>query len=277
MKIKLIALDMDGTTLGKDHHVSAYTLSTLKKAIQQGIVLVPASGRMADILPPELLALKGIRYLIASNGANIIDISQQKIIYSAHLPQQTLEAIFKVIKPFQLYFELYSCNKIYVERALFETLFQTETKNAYPSAFLNHIFAVDGLSAYALAQNLPVEKVNLPFLNPGIVLPLGNALRALSGITLTTSGFDNLEINAEHVSKAHALAALADHLSMDSKNIMAIGDNYNDIEMIRWAGLGVAVSNGIRSLKEIADVVTASNTEDGVAQAIEHFALKEKK
>lgn len=274
MNIRLIALDMDGTTLRNDHHVSAHTLSTLKKVIQHGITVVPASGRMADILPPELLTLEGIRYIIASNGANIIDLSAQKVIYSDHLPAPTLQAVFEVLRPFHLYSELYSCNKIYVEKRFFNAFL--ESRHSYPPAFLDHIFEVEDLYSYALEHDLPVEKVNLPFLDPSLVLPLGNAIRALKGITLTTSGFDNLEINASDVSKAHALAALARHLSIPRESIMAIGDNYNDIEMIRWAGLGVAVSNAIRSLKEAADAVTASNEEDGVAQAVEKFIFKNK-
>jgi Cof subfamily protein (haloacid dehalogenase superfamily) len=102
---------------------------------------------------------------------------------------------------------------------------------------------------------------------------LYSRLTEILGVAVTSSWQDSFDISAQQVSKGTAVERYAMEKGIDPSEIICFGDNFNDMEMIRFAGLGIATGNCVEPLKDIADYVTASNNEDGVAKAIEKFVL----
>ncbi|MGL5353754.1 MAG: HAD-IIB family hydrolase, partial [Clostridium sp.] len=100
-------------------------------------------------------------------------------------------------------------------------------------------------------------------------------LSDMNNITICGAGFRSIEINYKAVSKGRAVKALAEYYGIGAEEIMCIGDNENDISMINYAGLGVAMGNAIDSVKEISDYITSSNNDNGVSKAIEKFIINE--
>lgn len=273
-EIKLIAFDMDGTTLNTQHQVSEKNIKALKMAQEHNIILVPASGRMVSLIPKEIFDIPGIRYVISSNGANIMDIQKQEIVYSNPIPYEAAEEIFRSLQPLNLYTEIYSGGKVYMDSDCLKRFRAAGLMQRYPEEFSANLYPVNNKLEYVEMNHLPIEKINIPFIEPDQVIEAGGKINTIEGIWLTTSGFDNLEINAEGTSKAGALKFLSDRLNIAPKNIMAIGDNLNDLEMIRFAGTGVAMGNASGQLKKAARYLTDDNDHDGVANAIFKYALQ---
>ena len=101
-KIKLVAADMDGTLLNRDRKITKYTQDVIKKAMEQGVYFVPATGRAVNALPPELKEMEGIRYGIFSNGATIYDLKEEKVIYKNHFEMDRVLELMDFLKQFDL-------------------------------------------------------------------------------------------------------------------------------------------------------------------------------
>lgn len=272
MSIKLIAFDMDGTTLNSKHIVPKENINAFEYALSKGIILVPASGRMVSLIPEDIFSIDGIRYIISSNGACVYDIKDNQEIYSNHISIDFVEEIFTELAPLNLYFEIYSSGKVIMDSECMKRFKSNGYLDIYPNEFSGCIYTVDNIIEYVKQNKMNVEKINIPFIGGCDKLePLCNILRKYSCISVTTSGFDNLELNAKNTSKADALKHLCKYLNISSEHIMAIGDNYNDIEMISFAGTGIAMGNAPKALKNISDYITSDNDHFGVAKAIERF------
>ena len=126
---------------------------------------------------------------------------------------------------------------------------------------------------FMLANQEKIENISLNFEVLEEKEAWGAALRNISGITLTSSFIHNFEMGGVNTSKATALQFLLEQLDLSPAALMACGDSPNDAEMLKLAGLGVAVANATEDIKAIADYVTDSNGNDGVAKAIETFVL----
>ena len=118
------------------------------------------------------------------------------------------------------------------------------------------------------------EKINLPFVGPPERRQeVWQRLEALGGLQLTSSIPDNIEVNVLGADKGHALEALAGQLGISREKVMALGDNGNDVAMLRYAGISVAMEDGSQEAKDAAKFVTVAHTQDGLARALERFVL----
>ena len=223
---------------------------------------------MVSLIPKELFEIQSIRYVIGSNGANIYDLKEKKIIYSNHIPHETAGEILRILKPLDLYTEIYAGGRAYMDRECLDRFRRAGLLERYPEEFAANLYPVEDKLTYISEQGLDIDKINIPFIGDENTVKAARAIQELDGISLTSSGFDNLEINAEGASKAAALQFLLDYLKLSLDDVLAIGDNLNDIEMLQLAGIGVAMGNACRELKKAADDVTADNDHDGVGEAI---------
>lgn len=274
MSIRIIALDMDGTTLMNDHQsISPRTEQAIRNAIAKGILIVPATGRLNSLLPESVMKLGGIRYAITSNGAVTYNLSDGKIMNSCFLSPPLAEKVMNQLPTDKLLVEFFKDGKIYVERKYMESL--TE----YPLPFLHLDFlksihrTVESLSGYVKNKGERIEKINLPFIPPEYREEIWSRLTVLDGISLTSSVPNNIEVNELQANKGAALKQLCESLQIPREEVMAFGDNGNDLEMLEYAGLSFAPANGTDEAKAAATAVTAANDEDGVAIAIEQYAL----
>ena len=272
-KIKMIGMDLDGTLLTDDKKVTDYTREVLLKAIRQGVVVLVATGRPLSAIPQELLRFPGMRYIVTANGAQVLDLEEDVVLQESSIPATTACEILHILKDYDVMREIFVKGIGYGEREKIERV--------------EHFFETPSMWEYIRTTRIPVEslKDTLCELNAGVdkVHAIFNDLEErkearerifqLEDVVVTGAFGNTLEINKEGTSKAESLIRLGEQLGIRREEIMACGDGMNDYEMIEKVGFGVAMENGNPKVKEIADYVTVSNEEDGVAKAIEKFVL----
>jgi Cof subfamily protein (haloacid dehalogenase superfamily) len=267
-KIKLIAIDIDGTLLNEENILAQETIDAITEARAKGIKVVLCTGRPLTGVKKYLKKLNitgSNEYAITFNGAQVQDASGS-IIEKFDLDHQDF------VKLEQLSHKL-------------NTNFQIET--------VDYIYATNrDLSPYSIAEsylvNMPI-RVRTPkeitkdteivkamlIANPNIINAAESKVPAslLDHLSMVKSEPVFLEFMNKNASKGQALEKLAKQLHLTAENVMAIGDQGNDMTMVSYAGTGVAMGNGIDELKSIANLVTKTNKENGVAYAIRNFAL----
>lgn len=275
MAIALVAFDLDGTTLTEHKYLSQGNRQALEEAAKRGMVLVPASGRMKDFLPPEITGLPGVRYAITANGAGVYDLVEGKTVWQCLIPNEKAQAVQRVLNEYDLFVEYYDGGRSITrkgdpERAISHFGFPREKLH-----FLTKDYEfVDDLSEMLVQTGLQPEKINLPYLStPQLRKEVWERIEALGGLHLTSSIPDNIEVNVQGADKGNALKALSQRLGIPEENVMALGDNGNDVTMLQYAGVSVAMGDGSQEAKDAAKYVTLPHTEDGLARALEQFAF----
>lgn len=261
---RLIASDLDGTMLRHDKTISQRTVAAIHAARQTGVTVIAATGRQAASLA-ELLAPTGVRYAVASNGAIGVDLDTGRVLFEEYLSAQVAGEIVAFLTD-------------RLENVRFSVIRdQGATRLAEPGYLALVDAAENALGPLAFALDDVAELVSQPTLKLGVRHPTVSPdsmlellqSSALSGFVATTSGAPFLEVQGEGVTKASGLSQLCAHLGIDSAEVMAIGDAKNDVEMMIWAGCGVAMGNAVPEAIAAATWTTASNEHDGLALAIE--------
>lgn len=272
-RIKMIGLDCDGTLLNDRKELTPYSRKVLLKAIEQGIVVLAATGRPASGIPKEVRELPGIRYALTANGARIVDLKENKILYEATMPFETAVRILDVFAKYDTYKEAF--------------IGETGFTNAKDLANAEDYGLIPGMIQYLresrvpipnvreklLQMQKPVDKVQALFKNREEKEQAFLEVREIPGTEPTGALENNIEVNAYGVNKGLGLLKLGELLGITREEIMACGDGMNDLEMLREVGFGVAMENAVQPVKDAADYVTDSNENDGVAKAIVKFAL----
>ena len=274
MTIKLIALDLDGTTLNNDRIISPANRQALEEAVRRGVNVVIATGRTFSALPPDVFELRGIQYVLTSNGAVITDLRTRETIYENCIAPAAVEQAVELLKQYDFMIEAFTGGGAYIEKACYDQIKETRRSFRHVDYVLTTRQPVDSLYDFILKHREHIENINVNFENQEDRSMMREVLGELSDTTLTTSFDHNLEIGGATTSKAGALKELGNILGVAPEEMMAIGDSPNDMAMMRIAGMPVAVGNAKDEVKAIAKYVTATNHEDGVAQAVRKFVLK---
>lgn len=269
--VRLLALDLDGTTLHSDGTLSARTKTALEQAAAQSIHIVVASGRAKSALPEAIRTLQGVEYAVTSNGSSVFHLPTRERVFGLDMPDETVERLVQVLRPFGFPMEIFTEGMAYAPRVYV----------ADPAAF----GAPARSRSYVQATRIPVD--NLEALlercrghveGMDVIVPdetskrrVREAVERLDDVYITSSVAHYLEFGCAGASKAAGLRALAERLHLTPAQIAAFGDADNDWEMVTFAGVGVAMGNACSCLKEAADILTASNDEDGVAEVVEHL------
>ena len=272
-RIRLIALDLDGTLFNEQKVIPPRTLEVLQAAMHRGVAVVPATGRPISGLPKALMALHGLRYALTSNGSRVMDLETGKALVEFSIPRDVVRRTIELLWTFDAQVSLFCDGQRICRRADVEQLHLFIPPNMVDYV-KNSGVQVENVLDYALDGEHTIEKINAFFTNDAERQRAWKALDALGlGVVITSSLPLNMEINAPGVTKGRGLMALAEHLGLDRAQVMACGDSGNDLDMIRRAGLGVAMANATPPVLEAADYVTLSNEEEGVAAAVEKFVL----
>ena len=265
---------MDGTLLTTEKKMTAYTKQILEKALEQGIEVVLSTGRSITGIPKELLEMPGMKYAVTINGARIIDLQINEVIYENTLSMETALKLLDIISEYDAIQEAFIDSVCYSTK---EKLAHANDYFLHPSIaeyVLKSRTPVDDVKATVLEKNKSVDKVNGMFSTTEDKRSSYELLSKVPGVVVVSSLGNNWEINAEGTDKGNAMLRLGELLGIKREEIMACGDGMNDIAMLKAVGLGVAMENAEPEVKEAADYITASNDEDGVAKAIEKFALE---
>lgn len=269
--IRLVALDLDGTTLNDRKQITPRTRAALLAALEQGVVVVPATGRTVTGISPQLLALPGVRYAITSNGARVQDLAAGQTLAAVNIPTELALKAHDLLRQYDCTVDLFQDGQGYCTRHSLDNYTRLAPANLLPYLRSSRILVPD-LRAVIAAQPDGVEKLTTLFAREDERQAAWAQMEAL-GLAAVSSLPRNMELNAAGVNKGAGLLLLAQHLGIDPAQTMACGDGGNDIPMLRAAGIGVAMANAFEPVKAAADLITASNEEDGVAQAIERLVL----
>ncbi len=270
--IKLLAIDLDGTTLGIDGELTPVVRNALQFAIKEcGIVVVPCTGRVFGSMPQEMLEIPGIRYAITSNGAAVDRLPEQEAIYRNLLGQDTVLRVLKLLEQYDVMTEIFVAGKTYAERRFLSCLTDYGTAAQYVPYVLSTRTAVDDVHAVVKTAEAGIENINVKTGDSVLLERLWRELAEEKAISLTSSYPLNIEISAADTGKAQAVEWLCQQLNFTMEQVMAIGDSMNDITLLQRAGLAIAMENGIDAVKQAADFITCSNAQDGVAYAVMRF------
>lgn len=273
-QIKMVAFDLDGTLLNSEKTISEGTKKALEKAIEQGIVVLPATGRPLVGVPQELKDFPGIQYAVTANGARVVNIKTGETVCESTLSLETAEKIIDVFDQFDCHQEIFANGFSYANKKCQANIYDYFKSEHHAVYTLNTRKFVDSVRMQARELGMPLEKVQAMFRDEESFRAAKNKLDQLEGTVATDAIGNNWEVNREGTDKGNALLQLGKTLGIEKDEIMALGDGMNDYEMIKKVGFGVVMENGTKEMKEIADYITATNDEDGVAKAIEKFVLK---
>lgn len=275
MKIKLLAFDLDGTTLVKHSLLPEANRRALLAAAEKGVLLVPATGRMLGFLPENIRELP-VRYAITSNGGAVYDLATGEPLVENLIPNEKARAVQAILENYDIYIEYYTHGEAITRRdmpKLARTHFGLpESKWGFVDG--KNYTLTDSLGGMLRESGLCPEKINLPFLEAGQRREIWEKLEALGGLRLTSSIPDNMEVNAEAAHKGGALLALAEKLGFGREEIMALGDNGNDVTMLRAAGCSVAMGDSSPEALGAARYTTAPHDQEGLAMAVRRFVLE---
>jgi len=275
MKIKLVAIDMDGTFLDDDKNIPEENLKALRECAALGVEVVPATGRAIRVIPEEIRNLPGVRYAITTNGAAVADLRDGTIVDSRRLPLDLAVKVLEMARksPDDIMYDAYVDGVAYSMDCFMQNISRYAATPGMELLIRKTRKTVDDNIEYVRGLNTDVDKINMYFTDMEARKRMRESLLAVPGLSVTSSIVNNLEINAAGADKGGALLRLAAALGIDEKETMAMGDGENDISMIQAAGIGVAMENGEENVKAEADYITVTNNKAGVAAAIRKFVL----
>lgn len=273
MTIKLIALDLDGTTINNDRKISKRNRAALQKAAEQGVNIVIATGRPFSALPADVFEIDAIRYVLTSNGASITDLVENKTFYENCLSPLATERSVALLRQYPYIIECFVKGIAYIDGAYYRQVERSGKSFRDVEYILTTRNPVEDIYQFMLEHKGSIENININFEDISEKPAMREKLLTIPEATITSSFAHNLEIGGATTSKAEALRQMGKLLGIDSSEMMAAGDSPNDIAMLRACGFPVAVGNAVDEVKAVAKYIAPSNDEDGVADAVEKFVL----
>lgn len=273
-KMKLIGLDLDGTTLTTEKVLTERTKRAIEACLKAGIVVLPATGRAKKAIPEVLKKIDGIQYVLTSNGAAIMDIVSGETIYENAIPWKRALEIFDQLETYGTYYDVYADGCGWCEGRFLDHLEDYNISPHIRKMIKISRVKISNLRDKIQSEQWNVEKINMFFKSEEERMRIYNEIKEIQDLNVCYSTEHNLEINYHTCNKGHSLLELGKMLNIPREQIMACGDGYNDMEMIQMAGLGVAMENAEKEIKEEADFITNSNDQEGVAFALKKFVLE---
>lgn len=268
MKYKLLVLDLDGTLTNSKKEITRHTKETLIKAQEAGLKVVLASGRPTYGVAPlanELELQKYEGYILAYNGGEIIDWKTRELMYEKQLDSDLLPYLYRCAKENDFAIVTYENEYVLTEKP--------DDEYVLKEALLN-VMKIKKVDNFLEAVKHPITKcliVGEPSRLALLEKEMYEKLKDRMGVFRSEPYF--LELVPKGIDKAQSLSVLLEEIGMTKNEMIAIGDGFNDLSMIQYAGLGIAMENAQNVVKQAADFITLSNEEDGVAYAVEKFYL----
>jgi Cof subfamily protein (haloacid dehalogenase superfamily) len=267
MGYKAVFLDMDGTLLHSDHSVSESTIRTIRTLTDKGIWVILVSARPLNAVLPAFheIGLPESYPIITLNGSYIVEKEQP--IFQATIDLPTVVAVAEQVRPFKATIAYYLQREWYSE--------VNDTWTEHEQKIMDVTIKVGPLAELVkewAARNIAPNKM-MVMGEPPAIAEIQKHLRSLydGRLNIYPSKPTYLEVMDSKGSKSNAVRFISQRLKLDRSEIIAMGDNYNDIEMIKYAGMGVAMGNAPDEIKADADYVTDTNNNDGVRKALEKF------
>ncbi len=269
MAIQLIGIDIDGTLLNRKKELTPATVEALQAAANHGIQIVISTGRLLSEFRDLVEQLPMMRYTVTCTGCQVIDLHTGRDIFRQAMTAGEMQRIYSKMKQFDVMFQAFSDD----DGSIHNDAWVLEHADLYsPKALARvmqktHIPETD-FDGYIAAYTGLTNKIHMFFRT---VEQRNQAWELVKNepYSIMTSTVNDLELMPSGVDKGLGMQKLADHLGLTTDQIMAIGDGGNDVDMLRQAGVGVAMANACAEVKAAADHVLAyTNDEDGVAKVV---------
>ena len=271
---KIIASDLDGTLMSSDMSISEANLTAITELSRHGVFFVPASGRTMCEIPPILKDNSDIRYFIYSNGAAFYDKETDKRFVMS-IPNEIVKYVFDVIHSYEVYITVRQNGESYVD-----SRHQNEADRKYYNVHIVHSKVMDEAATFMdnftdfIYSLRDVESISIFFHDKNDIPKCKERLKAIGELLVADGWVDNLEIFFKEAGKGNCLHKLAEYAGVDIADTIGVGDSDNDATLIKAAGLGLAVSNAVDSIKEIADEIICSNNEGAIDHILKHYIVK---
>ncbi|MBU3144682.1 Cof-type HAD-IIB family hydrolase [Clostridium sp. CF012] len=265
MTFKLVVTDMDGTFLNSKDEISYENLKIVEELNERGILFSIATGRLDTMIKPYLRQIGNNNPVISCNGALVRNLSKGEFYHAQIIEREDFTKIIDICKKNSLVFAVYCEYTVYSESIEGRVKYFVER---------NEGLCEEEKVAIKIVGNIykdldeKVFKILVSNDNFELLEQVKEEINKIPGIEAIKSSSNLLDIMAAGVTKGNALKDLAETLKIKREEIIAIGDNHNDISMLQYAGYAIAVANAEQVVKDIADLVTVSNDEDGVAKAL---------
>lgn len=286
---KLVAIDLDGTLLNSYGEVSQGTKESIKKAIDNGVEVVLASGRPISSVEDLANELNANHYLISGNGAIVYDISKKEIVYDKFLDKEQVLNIIKICEENSIYYNIYTENDVLTKSLNYNTLFYySENTHKQEEKRTNINILTDVYEYVKRAEDERYLKITICDQSQIVFNSIIKKIKTIPNIDILDvahmskkiikSGTEDIpveycytEITNQNVNKWTALEYIIKEINITKEEVVGIGDNINDKEMIENAGLGVAMGNSTQIIKEIAKIEVATNNDEGVKEVFDKY------
>ena len=288
---KLVAIDLDGTMLNHYGEISERTKEVVRKCLVKGVEIVLASGRPIDSIKTiaKELGIKG--YFIAGNGALVYDIQRDEIIYENYIKKEKILEIIKICEENSIAYNVYTDKVILTTNLKFNVLYYYKENLKKEENKQTNISIVENM--YEYVENMKDDKflkITICDQNDTIFHSIIKKVKEINSIEvldiahmsrkIIKQGTEEIpveyfytEITANDVDKWKAIEFLIKKIGLQKEEVMTIGDNINDKKMIENAGMGIAMKGSTIEILKVAKDITETNDDDGVAIALEKYAL----
>lgn len=264
---KLIALDLDGTTLTSENKITLESRKAVLYARGKGVKVVLATGRIVGEAAEFAAELGADDELICSGGAAISNASSGTNLTEWAMDCETGAKVVEAVENLPATIMIYVGNKLYLNPHSNEIM----TKRKRNEGFLANKIVTTHIADRIRAEKLRVNKVFARYPDRTVLDSASEIISRIPTVRLTTSASDNIEAMPETADKGTALKMLSQSLGIRMEEVIAIGDSDNDRDMLLSAGVAVVMDNGDEETKKLAHYITKDNDHDGVAHAIYHF------
>lgn len=268
---KYLALDVDGTLQNSSKQITEHTRETIIHAQEMGVKVIISSGRPTYGCAPlaeELQLEKFGGYILAFNGGEITEWATKKQMYEKTVPAEHIPLLYHNAKDNGYDILVYHGNEIIIEDATNKYANLSSTRNR---------MKIHEVTSFLDAVQFPIQKCLIVGEPDGLCILEEKMKAEFEGkLNVCRSEPYFMEITPSNIDKAKCLAVLLDKIGAKREELIACGDAPNDKAMIEYAGLGVAMGNAHDSVKEVADFITLTNDEDGVAHVVERFIIGQK-
>lgn len=267
---KLIAIDLDGTLLTTGKKITERTRQALTRAAACGLEPVIVTGRPISGLPLELEEIPGIRYAITSNGAVTTDLRTGQVLRLRLIPPETAAQIIKIPDGNSFLYSVFIDGIGYCTEYVYQTLIK-ELSSTVLEEYVRRSRRMTKHLMQELSESAGAENIWIVCTSPGEASELSARIRSLYQLQTFRTAPNDVEIGALGADKGTALRELFASFGLRREDVYAIGDNHNDLSMLRAAGTAIAMGNASEEIRQMAGLTAATNDEEGVAQVIDQL------
>ena len=269
--IRMVFADMDGTFLAADKSIPTGNLCALDELERRGIAFVPCTGRPVSAIPPEIMGHAATRYAVGSNGAVVFDVRAGRPLHVEGMDKSRAIALYERVKDLNTTFDIFADGNVYAERGRYEAMGSYGIDEPSLAVLRRVRQPVDSTVPELVLRAQRVEKITCFWKDAYDQQALADAIEEVGGFSSAHGHPKNFELQAPGVSKGFALSWLCEYDAISVADVVAFGDEANDIPMLIAAGDGVAMANATPEVRAAADHMTASSDDAGVARYL--FAL----